>query len=668
MKKLTILFINLLFLCSLSTAGQAVETPWQQVEHANVRLITTAMHAVPGNPLTLGIEYNLDKHWHIYWQNAGDSGLPPEISFSGLPEGTTVSAIKWPEPKLIPVDPLMNYGYEGNVVLPLTLTLPQTYTAEAPLNISAQVDFLMCYDICLPGSASFNISIPVATTMAEVETTPHAKKVNSQKYPLLISQHNITLTNAGDAIRLMIPDTLGYTSPHFVPLEEGYINDYAHQTWQDGVLTIKRDTWHNKPIDGLDGILIEAPQPNNNITNTAPEQIQTTFFIAALFAFLAGLLLNLMPCVLPMIALKVFGLVQHAHGNVFKHTAAFTLGILTLFWAIAGSIIVLQHSGIAIGWGFHLQNAYFTAGLCLLLVVISLNFFGVFEIGNTIMNAAGKVDVGRGYAASFLTGALITLVATPCTIPFMGTAITYALTSSSTILMLTIFTCMGMGLALPYLILAAHPAWLKNLPKPGKWLITFKQLLGFPLLATALWLLWVHHNQTNDQTLLVLALAVLLAFSFWVFGKIQLHKPRIALLIVALSIITTIKILSMTATPAEEDITWQPWSPATVNQLTAQNIPVFVDFTADWCVTCKVTKATVINRANMKKLFEEYNVATLKADWTNYDPTITAALAEHNRKGVPLYLLYLPHREKPVVLPQLLTYGKVSKFLKNSRP
>lgn len=669
MKKLLSPFINILFLCCLSIASYALETPWQKVEYTNIRLIAGENSAQPGQPLTLGIEFNLDEHWHIYWQNAGDSGLPAQITFTNLPKNTHISDINWPEPKLIPVDPLMNYGYEGNVILPLTLTIPSTYEAHEPLNIGAKIDFLMCYDICLPGSATFNLKIPIATQSPPIITNEHTARINAQTYPALISQQNITVASTSDVITLDIPSSLDYTSPRFIPLEEGYINDFAPQKWQNDVLTIQRDTWNNKATAGLNGIIIEStPHTLTDDMNTRQESAITHFFIAALFALLAGLLLNLMPCVLPMIALKVFGLIQHAHGKVFKHTVAFSLGILSLFWLIAGSIMLLQQAGIAIGWGFHLQNAYITAGLCLLLVVISLNFFGVFEIGNSIMNAAGRVDVGKGYMASFLTGALITLIATPCTIPFMSTAVTYALTSSSAILMFTIFTLMGVGLALPYLMLAAHPAWLKKLPKPGKWLTTFKQLLGFPMIATAVWLLWVHNNQTNSQTLLVLTLAVILAFSFWLFGKLQFHKPRLALFIVLVSILGVIKVLTMAAIPAKESIAWQAWSPEYVKELTEQNMPIFVDFTADWCVTCKVTEATVINRNNMKNLFAKYNVIPLKADWTNYDPAITAALAEHNRKGVPLYLLYLPNTEKPVVLPQLVSYGKVKQALTHSRP
>jgi thiol:disulfide interchange protein DsbD len=408
--------------------------------------------------------------------------------------------------------------------------------------------------------------------------------------------------------------------------------------------------------------------------STQPEVSTGSFMGAVFFALLAGLILNLMPCVLPVLSLKLLGLIKHHHGpERITQTLAYTGGIVSTFWAFAVTVFIIQRSGAQIGWGFHLQNPLFVAVLALLMLAVALNFFGVFEVGHSLTRLGAKPDKSPRHPLwqSFGTGVLAVIVATPCTVPFMGGAMAYAFTQPLP-QSLAVFTALGLGLALPFLIAIPFPHVFRWLPKPGAWMLTFRHILGWPMLATALWLTFVFAAQTMQMGGLIpvyalFTFAILFSFALWFYGTRKSptgrRLPAIAVLLTVIACIGALHTLLLPPS-GTMPVQWRKWSPEAVAQAT-QTQPVFIDFTADWCVTCKVTEATVLNTTRVQTLFQTHNVALFKADWTLQDPAITEELARHGRKGVPLYLYYRKGEAEPQILPQLLTPGLLEATLAN---
>lgn len=640
--------------------------------------------------------------WHIYYSNPGDSGLPPTLT---LGEGFTAGPLTFPTPHIIRIPPITNYGYEDKVVFTTQVTAPATLQADTPVSIPVKLTFLFCKDICLPGMVETTLTLNTGLTPDEnpaygpvvaqqqaalPQAVPANVMVHARK-----SNDRILLSWPTSLNRLDEKTTASPHSTHFIPNADGMIDDGAEQDVSTdanntyALIGIKPDTQATSPTTVLDGLLVISPnrsyriqvpiQPEGDIApSTSPAKAGDaglggagstgggSLVVALVSAFLAGLILNLMPCVLPVLALKVLGVVKGHHGGkAWHHSAGYTAGILVTFAAFAIALAILKQAGSSVGWGFHLQSPYVTGGLAALMLALALNLFGVFEAGTSLTRLAltSPVKTNNHVREAFITGLLAVIVATPCTVPFMGGAMAYALTEANLFTSLLTFLTLGLGMAAPFILLTSLPALVRYIPKPGPWMVTFKQVLGWPMLATGVWLVWVCGNQTSSTTqLFVMLWLMAFAASLWWYGQ---KTGWVRLVPVALALAGLF--YALTPAPQQpESHTWQRWSPEITTTARGQG-PVFVDFTADWCLTCKVTEATVLNTPQTLELFAKSGTTLLKADWTKQDPQITAELAKHGRKGVPLYLLYLPGSEAEI-LPQLVTHSllesKLSPYVK----
>ena len=534
----------------------------------------------PGESFWVAAHLTMAKGWHTYWKNPGDSGLPTEIEWD-LPQGVTAGAIFWPNPKVFYLEGLKNNGYEHEVYLLTKITLPKTFPLGQTLTLKAQVRWLECADVCIPGQGDIVLTLPV-----------QAKALVN---PIIQSVFHEILTQ-----------------------KEG------------GQATV--------------------PAVAEEAAST-----QLGFFLAVLLAFLGGLILNLMPCVLPVISLKVMSFIKHASDaphTLWRHGVVFTLGILFSFWALVSFLMVLRSGGAQLGWGFQLQSPIFVMFLILFLFMFALNMFGVFELGGSLGRLA-NLTFGRGvYMESFMSGVLVTIVATPCTAPFMGPAMGFALTQPL-VLAFVVFTALAVGLATPYLLLSLNPKWMKWIPKPGAWMVTLRQFMGFPLMATALWLLWVLSLQTSETIILkVLGAILLIAMSCWLHGCLQNRKSLVVVLVI---LIISGQWLMMAIRAKDESSVWQAFDASKIVSYRQEGQAVFVDFTAAWCLTCQVNKKTTLQRKDVLQLFADNDVILMKADWTRRDSEITQVLESFGRSGVPLYVFYSKDLSKDaVILPSLL--------------
>lgn len=606
-------------------------------------------------------DFQMAPGWHIYWQNAGDSGLPPELTLS---TATPPLTLRFPAPEAIDLPGVTTYGFHDRVVLLTDIASPNI---AQPITFQAR--FLYCKDICLPGSATYQLP-NLQPSQSYTSFVAHHTAYLPQPLP---TGFNLTRTPAG--LALTLPASMqGAASARFIPATEGMIADNTPQTLHNGTLTIPEDAQATTSATTLAGVLRVGEQaytfpstPIGTTLTSAAAQPATslglTFWAAIGFALLAGLILNLMPCVLPVLGLKVLALVRH-HGVQARRqqTAAYTLGILMMFWGFAAGIALLQQGGAQLGWGFHLQNPMFVGLLATLMLLLALNFFGVFtlgekltQLGNAPTTQSSNQNRRQQLIQSFGTGVLAVVVATPCTVPFMGGAMAYAL-SQTFWQSLAVFTALGLGLALPFVVLATVPSLLKWLPKPGQWMLNLKHGMGWPMLLTAVWLLWVLTNQTNTLTgfAFISGLVLLAALLQWWGARPNPLRSLIVFAYLGSLLVALSTSISSLHAPTNASA-WQPWSPAAVAAGQAEQRPVLVDFTADWCLTCKVTEATVLNTSAAQEIFVNKNVLLLRGDWTKQDPAITAELARHGRRGVPLYLLYKPNTPTPTILPQLPT-------------
>jgi thiol:disulfide interchange protein len=685
------------FALSASVAVEAA--PVVKTEHVEAELVTDRQAAQPGKPFTVGLKLRMEPHWHTYWKNPGDSGLPTKIQWT-LPEGWKAGPIQWPFPQKLPIGPLMNYGYEDEVVLLSELT-PPAGAAPGTVPVKARAEWLVCKDICIPEKGELDLSIPVAAE--EGAQNPrwqaHIERARNM-LPVQAAGWTYDASMAGNrlVVRLTAPE--GTTPPSklaFFPEREQLVEPAAPQKVTRDGRTVRVEMKLAEPIasgvQSVDGVAVaEGGWPGAGgrkaIAVTAPVGSASAAAagpmaagasdapggstLAALgFAFLGGLLLNLMPCVFPVLGIKVMGFVQHAHGEtraMRAQGAMYAAGVLLSFLALAGIMLALRAGGTQLGWGFQLQSPAVVAGLAALFFALALNLSGVFEWGAFAQSMTSNLSARGRYGDAFLSGVLATVVATPCTAPFMGAAVGFTV-SQGAALALAIFLMLGVGMALPVLLLAFFPRLLKRMPRPGPWMGTFKQVLAFPLYATVAWLAWVLGAQAgNDAVFALLAGLVLVAMAGWFYGR-WAHagsrwQPAIAALLAALGVFVAWPPPQSvegqaSAAAARGELGWEPWSPEKVAELTAKGTPVFVDFTAAWCVTCQVNKRVALANAAVVKSFRERGVVTLKADWTRQDPRITAALAALGRNAVPVYALYSPGEPSPRLLPEVLTASLV---------
>ncbi len=669
--------------------------------HAQVTasLVSSDASVKPGTPFTVALRLVHKPHWHSYWVNPG-TGLPTTLTWA-LPEGWKASAILWPAPMLL-TDTRGNVignGYDGDLLLPITLTPPADLKAGTTVDLPVAADWLMCQDECVPGNAKLSISLPVSTD--DPKPDPEwGSKIRAVLAQLPAADPAWTVSAARDAkgvtLAVRASGTVGgaprsAADIHFFSEDGTIASDLPQAVVSDGkggfiltlpvspdgpkdapklvgVLTSKAG-WHDDgslpglKVDAAFGaVTVEAPQA----AAAAPSPVQGGFLGTLVLAFVGGLILNLMPCVFPVLGIKILGFVNQAGADrrkVTLHGLVFTAGVLVSFWVLAGLLAVLRAGGSHLGWGFQLQSPAFVFGLAAAMLAFALNMSGVFEFGLTATGIGSNLQSKSGLLGSFLTGALATVAATPCAAPFLAPALGAAL-ALSTLQSFAIFTVIGIGLSTPYLLLSAFPGAVKVLPRPGAWMETFKQAMAFPLYATVAYLVWVLAGQLPETGLLSSLFGlVLVAMGVWVYGRWnapgaspgRIRFGRVACLV----LLASGAWMGWPTPAAPTDIVWEKWSPDAVDKLRSDNRIVYVDFTARWCATCQANKRLVFHSADVLREFREKHIATLEGDWTNKDAQITAELAKYHRAAVPFNLIWVPGRADPILLPEILTPSAV---------
>ncbi len=669
--------------------------------HAAVKLIAETRSIAPGQKLHVLLVQKIQKGWHTYWVNPGDSGLPTTVDWS-LPAGFAASALAWPTPKRIPYGPLVSYGYEDQVALPVTITVPDTLATGTDVTLTGHANWLVCADVCVPEEADLKLVLPAKAASPAPDPDNTAAFAAAQAQVPTDSPFTANATFDKDRIRLHIAtgDAGKLSNIAFFPLDEGLIdNDVLPQidSGRDGVtVTLKRAKGKDQPIASLNGVLafndsstgdtaaahaiqIASQAVAGSVTGGAPSVARIgllAFVEAVLLAIAGGIILNLMPCVLPVLSIKALSLVRHAQSaprEVRLQGLAYAAGVLVSFGIVAGALIVLRAAGAEIGWGFQLQSPIFLTIMIYVLFAVGLSLSGVFTFGDSVAGLGSELADREGYSGSFFTGALATLVATPCTAPFMAAAVGFAITQPWYV-SFAVFEAIGVGLALPYLLLAFSPAARRFLPKPGAWMNSFKQVLAFPVYGTAVWLAFVLSSEAGSiGVTAALAGLVLIAFAAWLYESVRLGEGRSRLAGLAVSIIAVIAALALVEIPGESSgapatpetavaggISWEPFSQAKLDALKADGKAVFVDFTADWCITCKVNERVALTDPAVKDAFAAQGIVALRGDWTRRDRDITRVLEANGRGGVPLYLFYPKGAaDKPVILPQILTADTV---------
>ncbi len=682
-----------LFLSAIAVVCLSATLHAGEPSHVKAALIPEARTIAPGTPFSVAVRLKMDPRWHTYWINPGDSGAPTEIKWD-LPPGFEAGPIQWPYPERIEVPPLVSFGYEGEAALLVRITPPRDLKMGQRVRLAAHVSWLECEELCLPGEATVSA---VVHTGPNVENDPTLARFFSEaraRLPLDSGDWSFAAAPGRGFVRLSATPPLWLKEPvadaKFFPETVGQFSN-GRSRWDRGagayVMDLPLSDESTSPIRRLTGVLVSksgwrgpgserAIRVDADIAGNAgliagpATSASGSGLVGAIgLAFIGGLILNLMPCVFPVLSIKVLSLVGQADAPTrarMRNAGAYSLGVLVAFWALAGLLIALRAGGEQLGWGFQLQSPPVIAGLASLFFLIALNLFGVFEVGVSLARLGGKS--GEGAGGSFSTGLLATLVATPCTAPFMGSALGFALTQQAPAA-LAIFTSLGAGMAAPFVVLAASPRLLRFLPRPGAWMETMKQALGFLLAATVVWLAWVLGQQTgSDGITMLLAALVVQAVGAWVLGKwavltrsavVRTAAAIVAAVLIVGSAAAAVKLAGTAERPALQSTAteiWEPYSEARVNELRAAGRPVFVDFGAAWCLTCQVNERVALSAAPVLAKFGEKNVATLKADWTSRDPAITEALRKLGRSGVPTYVLYAKDPSAPPrLLPEVLT-------------
>ena len=638
-------FFSILLLFSFFGSAEIVDTG-----HARISLIKDHSDFVPGTSINIGLKVSMDKGWHTYWRNPGDSGGPIEIDWN-LPKGFSVSDIKWPLPKKIEYPPLMTYGYEDFVIYPMVLTIPADYSDDY---FEMNADILICADVCIPESGK------ISSKLLDIESDSLIYKwlesVPSKSLPITTSLNDNNLE-----IKFTFEKEI--KEIYFFPDENNSIDYSSKQNFykkDDGyLLSIKL---FNDELENVSGVL-DIDGTGYNVSNGKFEDFNEeglSLITALIFALIGGLILNLMPCVFPVISLKVLSFVSMGGSSPRKirnHALVFTVGVIASFMLIALTIVLLKQAGNFIGWGFQLQSPLIVGLLSLVMVFISLVLITDNSFGESLTKLGNFGDSENGYYSSFLTGVIAVVVASPCTAPFMGAALGYALIqpSGETV---PIFLSLSLGFSLPYLLLAANPKLIDFLPKPGDWMVTLKEFFAFPMLATALWLLWVFSLQVNQILVVFLLIGwLLLALNFWIFQKD--YKTINKVIFLGISIFSMIYFL-----PETEEIETEKniiigsateWYEGIEDDLRNKNQPYFINFTAAWCITCQSNEITAFSKDGFKSLLEEKNIEYIKADWTNRNDAITRSLKKYGRSGVPFYVYWEPGFENPKILPAILT-------------
>lgn len=676
-----------LTLCAAVASAGPVRSP-----HVTTELAAETAGVAPGSTVYAAVILTADNGWHTYWRNPGDAGEATKITWT-LPAGWRAGDIVWPTPKRLPVGPIMNYGYEGRVVLAVPIEVPANAPTGQTGALTANVDYLVCAQVCVPGSAKVGLALPIVagtprTDPAWGQTIENALAA-APKPAGIIARYQ----RSGSGLRLAVsgPPLAGISPSevYFYPSDDSLIDQAKPQAVERGprglTLTLTPGSAFATAVPAKAAGVLAVDDKAYEIAATpgpppagaaglgplAPSRAAGLGLpLALVFAFAGGLILNLMPCVFPILSMKAASLARHGGGGGARAEGlAFLAGVLITFSLLAGALIAARAAGEAAGWGFQLQSPLNVALLCLVMLGAALNLSGVFEIGASVQGLGSGLATQGRLLGALLTGALAVVVAAPCTAPFMGPALGFALTQPPAAA-LAVFVVLAIGFAAPYTVLALTPALTRRLPKPGAWMEGMKKLLAFPMYAAAAWLLWVLSQQTGPLGLArLLAAGVTLASCAWLFGVGQRRRANgggalWSTLGTAASLALAIGLVSFgpfepppaaAAAPTASALPSASYSPAKLAALRAAGTPVLVNFTAAWCVTCQVNERIAFSSSGVAQAMKRAGAVYLVADWTNRDPAIAKALADQGRIGVPLYLYYPPGAPQPQVLPQLLT-------------
>jgi thiol:disulfide interchange protein len=668
----------------------AVAQTYQGKELVKATLLADTSAVVPGKTFNVGLLLRMAPGWHTYWKYSGDAGLPTEIKWN-LPPGWKVGDVQWPIP-LKTIDPgdIQTYGYQDEVMLIQEITPPPKIGVSA-VELSAQIDWLVCEKICIPGNSTLTLELPNSSS-AESRNTDFFKRYRHllpRKFPDSKAA-TATWGRAGNDLQLKLrsDQIANYQSFDFFPVPEGDTvvghPNVKSRTANEITFNIPIES-PDKNLSSMPGLIVFAQHENGDdraawelsatqvaasIKSSVPAHGLATFLI---FGFLGGFILNLMPCVLPVISLKIFGFIKHAgkdRRGVLRNGMAFIAGIFVWFIGLALLLIALKAAGHQITWAAQFTNPYFVLALSVIVLVFALDLFGVFEIAlpQTLMHRMLQSSTREGEAGSFFQGLFATALATPCTAPFLGTAIGFAFTQSSVVILL-MFVAVAAGMSAPYFLLSAQPAWMKFLPQPGPWMVHVKQFMGFLLLATLLFLIYVLGAQRGlEGAIWASCFLLIIAIVCWMKGAFVVPTASTAKRGVALFLMLLLLLLSgvyfigdkfqsskIDTAQSASGGDWQPFTPERLQSERDQGHAVFVDFTAAWCLTCKFNEKTVLENSEVRDAFERHGIVKLKADWTNGDPAITKLLQQFGRPGVPLYVLYPGKSQEPIVFPELLT-------------
>lgn len=727
-----------------------------KTDHVTAQLVAEQTAVQPGQSLRVGLKIDHEPHWHTYWRNPGDSGLPTTVNWT-LPPGAHISDIQWPAPHRLPVGPLVNYGYENQLLLPQTLKVPANATPGSTLTLRAQANWLVCKDVCIPEGGELTLQLPVVSKDVMPGSTVHLPSFDQLEAaaPQPLQGWTTRLQRAGSDLLLTLDAPMlnasnassiqakpvGATSVastpwpvvHVFPYVEQVLVPARHEVYRtasgyavklalmdgaslpaslSGVLVAQTNgddlppfSWgtspqkageFNAPVEVVNAL--RWPEGSTKMSDAGPQGDPVSLrggglkgagglswlFTLAL-AFIGGMLLNLMPCVFPVLSIKLLSLshdgqhAEHSAQTKRQHALAYSLGVVLTFLVLAALLLALRAAGQAVGWGFQLQEPWVVLSLALLFFLIGLNLLGAFEWDLGLPSGVALWRARHPGVDAFASGVLAVVAASPCTAPFMGAALGFAVTQSAAMALL-VFAVLGAGMAAPYVALVLLPGWRERLPRPGPWMLHLKQLLAFPMFLTVLWLLWVLGQQVGVDGLIAATLCLLaLGFALWLLA-VWKSRPAwaraAALLVVVLALWGASPLHASRASQAvvsaqgastasvSGDAAWAAYDPTQIDLHLAQGKAVFVDFTAAWCVSCQVNKKLVLNTESTQQAFAQAGVVLMRADWTNRDPVITEALARLGRNGVPVYVLLRPGKA-PLLLPEVLTSGLVREALQS---
>ena len=692
---------------ALPVQAQGVSTGRQSTDRIAAELVPMSAWAAPGSTAVVAIRQDIQPGWHTYGRNPGDSGGPTTLQWR-LPSGVKADEIVWPLPQRQRLQGLTNYGYEGEVFLPVPIEVPASVRPGTVLKLAVRATFLVCSaEMCVPDTLDLALDLPVregAAPLAGAIGRRIQTVVETAPRPAGIAAHatldggTLKLTATGGPLQ-----GLDLSQASFFPFEPEVIDHAAAQFGQrgpsgltltlaagrdlktagltgpvSGVLSTNAGAWEitaepGPPLAGSSGTASLTATPDAwGQAEAAPATGWIATLQAAAFALLGGLILNLMPCVFPVLAMKAASLTRSAHdpAEARRDGLAFTAGVLTSFAVLAAVLLVLRAGGQAIGWGFQLQSPAVIAGLALLMLAVALNLSGAFEIGGGLQRLGGsRLSRLPGGSGAFFTGVLAVVVAAPCTAPFMAFARGAALVMPAPAAM-AVFLMLGLGLALPYLAVSLSPGLLNRLPKPGPWMEILRRLLSLPMYAAALWLVWVFARQTDAAaSLWLVAACVVAGLAAVALGRFAAGRRAVGLVgWVGVGLALALAAASAVVAPVQDQgevvLASDAWSQARVDEALVQRRPVLINFTADWCVSCKINERTALGSPRVAEALKMTNTLYLTADWTRRDDRIARELERHGRSGVPLYLVYRPGQPQPQILPQLLTEGVVVEALK----